>query len=335
MDPAGCFRYRAWPSIRKIEFGVAGIGIRLQNAAIAGEMRLRVLARAITGIVEHRRRCGCAAERSIVADIDPTSGGMGLSCRQDRNRRVVAVQPLCRKCMGFDPFEDRIEYGTASADATGHRRQAERNAFAFEALDLTVKRQMLAELVEQDHRQKIGAGPSARNGVEGGRSLADLLAVAAGELLAYRLDHFPLARNDLEDLGDVLTQLAQTVTATALAAHGPGHDDAFARKMLGERLLQRPAAGKAGDIDGGRGRHFGCEFVLDCRHLQLYQLELHLVDQPGTTLRLRAIKLPLELFDAQLLSGNDGKIVGRLGLGNGKFSLDLGALGACRDELCP
>lgn len=75
---------------------------------------------------------------------------------QDRNRRVVAVQPLCRKCMGFDPFEDRIEYGTASADAIGHRRQAERNAFAFEALDLTVKRQMLAELVEQDHRQKIG-----------------------------------------------------------------------------------------------------------------------------------------------------------------------------------
>lgn len=29
------------------------------------------------------------------------------------------------------------------------------------------------------------------------------------------------------------------------------------------------------------------------------------------------------------------KIVGRLSLGNGKFSLDLGALGACRDELCP
>lgn len=59
--------------------------------------------------------------------------------------------------MGFDPFEDRIEYGTASADAIGHRRQAERNAFAFEALDLTVKRQMLAESPE-DWGRPIRAG---------------------------------------------------------------------------------------------------------------------------------------------------------------------------------
>lgn len=124
----------------------------------------------------------------------------------------------------------------------------------------------------------------------------------------------------------------QPSAATALAAHRTGHDDAFARKMLGQRLLYRPAAGKAGDIDRGRDRHFGSELVLGCRHLQLFQLELHLVDQPDTTLRLRAIELPLEFFDAQLLPGNDGKIVGRLGLGNGKFSLDLGA---CRDELCP
>jgi len=90
---------------------------------------------------------------------------------------------------------------------------------------------MLAELVKQDHRQKIGAGPTARDGMERGRGLADLLAIAAGELLAHRLDHFPLARNDLEGLGDVLTQLAQPIAATALAAHGTGRDDAFARKM--------------------------------------------------------------------------------------------------------
>lgn len=288
MHPAGCFRYRAGPSIRKIELGVAAIGVRLQDAAIAGEMRLRVLARAVTGIIEHRRWCSRATERSIVADIDPTSGNIGLSCRQDRNRRVVAVQSLRRKRMGFDPFEEGSEYGTASADAVGHRRQAER--------------QVLAELVEQDHRQEIGADPSTRDGME---SLADLFAIAAGELLAHRLDHLPLAQNNLEGLGDVLAQLAQSVDTTALAAYGAGHDDAFARTMLGQRLLHRPAAGKAGDIDGGRHSHFGREFVLGRRHLQLRQLELHLIDQPGTALRLRAIELSLEFFDAQLLPGND------------------------------
>lgn len=168
---------------------------------------------------------------------------------------------------------------------------------------------MLAELVEQDHRQKIGAGPPARDGMERGRSLADLLAIAAGELLAHRLDHLPLARDDLEGLGDALTQLAQPIAATALAAHGTGYDDAFAWKMIGERLLCRPAASKAGDIDGGRDRHFGGELILGRRHLQLRQLELHLIDQSGVTFCLRSIELLLEFFDAQLLPGNDGKIL--------------------------
>ena len=69
-------------------------------------------------------------------------------------------------------------------------------------------------------------------------------------------------------------QLAQPIAATVLAAHGTGHDDAFAREMLGQWFLRRPAAGKAGDIDGGRDRHFGSELILARRHLQLFQLEL-------------------------------------------------------------
>jgi hypothetical protein len=51
----------------------------------------------------------------------------------------------------------------------------------------------------------------------GSRRLADLLAVAAGELLADMLDHFPLPRDDLQRLGDILAQLAQPRAAAAKA----------------------------------------------------------------------------------------------------------------------
>ena len=43
---------------------------------------------------------------------------------------------------------------------------------------------MLPELLEQDHRQQAGTGPAAGQDMEWRRRLADLLAVAAGELLA-------------------------------------------------------------------------------------------------------------------------------------------------------
>jgi hypothetical protein len=40
------------------------------------------------------------------------------------------------------------------------------------------------------------------------RRLADLLAVAAGKLLANMLDHLALPWDDLQRLGEVLAQLA-------------------------------------------------------------------------------------------------------------------------------
>jgi hypothetical protein len=41
------------------------------------------------------------------------------------------------------------------------------------------------------------------------RRLHDRLALPAGEPLAHRLDHLPLAGDDLERLGDVLAELRQ------------------------------------------------------------------------------------------------------------------------------
>jgi hypothetical protein len=42
--------------------------------------------------------------------------------------------------------------------------------------------------------------------MEGRRSLGNLLAVAAGELLAHMWDDLPLLRNDLQLLGHVLVE---------------------------------------------------------------------------------------------------------------------------------
>lgn len=43
--------------------------------------------------------------------------------------------------------------------------------------------------------------------MEGSRWLGNLLTFAVGKLLSLRLDNFPLARDDLEGLGDVLIKL--------------------------------------------------------------------------------------------------------------------------------
>ena len=80
------------------------------------------------------------------------------------------------------------------------------------------------------------------------RRLADLLAVAAGELLADVLDHLPLPRDHLQRLGDVLAQLAQPRAAAAQAGGRAGLDHPLARQMLGEGLARRALAGEGHHI---------------------------------------------------------------------------------------
>src|SRR5713226_623968 len=81
---------------------------------------------------------------------------------------------------------------------------------------------MLSVLLEQDHRQKAWTGPAPGGHMERRRSLADLLAVAAGELLADMLDHLPLPRDHLQRLGDVLAQLRSRAPPQQRQAVGPG-----------------------------------------------------------------------------------------------------------------
>lgn len=52
---------------------------------------------------------------------------------------------------------------------------------------------MLADLVEQDRRQKLGSDIPPRRGIERRRRLRDRLAVPATELLPHRVNHLELA----------------------------------------------------------------------------------------------------------------------------------------------
>src|SRR5260221_6865116 len=121
---------------------------------------------------------------------------------------------------------------------------------------------MLPVLLEQDHRQKAWTGPAPGGHMERRRSLADLLAVAAGELLADMLDHLPLPRDHLQRLGDVLAQLAQPRPAAALAGGRPRLDHPLARPMLGKGLTRKALAGESHPGRGPGDDAFGSDLVI-------------------------------------------------------------------------
>ena len=233
-------------------------------------------------------------------------------------------------------------------------RQAEIDAFARVAVALAVQRLMLAVLLEQDHRQQVGAGPAARRRVERRRRLRDLLAIPAGELLAHRLDHLPPARDHLQRLGHILADLRQLLRAAARAGGRSGHHHPLARQVRGERLAGRPSPGEALDLGGLRRRLLGRQLVLGRARLELVELEFQLVEKTLLALRAPTVDLALELLDRQLQEGDlrlgvghlrhrhrgprlgvNGLRLGRRGLGLGRRKrlpqrVDPGPLGHAR-----
>ena len=102
---------------------------------------------------------------------------------------------------------DGLQCDRTGANLIGQRREADLDTFLCITLRLPVEWLMLAELLKQHHRQEVRACPTARRGMEGRGRLADPLAIAAGELLAHRLDDLPLPRDDFQRLGDVFAHL--------------------------------------------------------------------------------------------------------------------------------
>jgi hypothetical protein len=79
----------------------------------------------------------------------------------------------------------------------------------------------------------------------------DLLARPAAELLAYRLDHLPLARHNFQGLGNVLAEFDQ-LAATARTTRRCRHDHALARQVSRQRRSHRLFMGEAAHRAGVR-----------------------------------------------------------------------------------
>ena len=163
---------------------------------------------------------------------------------------------------------------------------------------------MLPILLEDDHRQQVGACPTPGRRMKRRRRLADLLATPAGELLAHRLDDLPPARDRLQRLGHVLADLRQLVRAAARAGCRRRHHHPLARKMRGQRLAGRIAPGEPLDPHGLRRRLLGRQLILGRARLELVELQFELVEQTLLALRARAEELAPELLDHQLEEGD-------------------------------
>jgi hypothetical protein len=68
-------------------------------------MRLGMIAAPVSRVIEHRCRRRRPAKRSIVAHLNPTSPGVGLTLGQDRHGGVVTVQSLSREDVALDAPE--------------------------------------------------------------------------------------------------------------------------------------------------------------------------------------------------------------------------------------
>jgi hypothetical protein len=75
--------------------------------------------------------------------------------------------------------------------------------------------------------------------------------------------------------------------------------------MVRERLAGRPRALERLDGLCARRRLLGCHFILGCRRFQLFELKLHLLQQPRLALRAGAIELAPQLLDLELEMANE------------------------------
>ena len=120
------------------------------------------------------------------------------------------------------------------------------------------------------------------------------------ELLAHRLDHLPLTRNDFQRLGDVLAQLRQLLRPAARTALRHWDYDALARQMGRKGFAGWPLTLKRLYGLCSRRLLLGCQLIFSRCRFQLFKLKLHLLQQSRLAFRAGAVKLAAQLLDLEL-----------------------------------
>ena len=82
--------------------------------------------------------------------------------------------------------------------------------------------------------RRLGPAHPRADGMEWRRRLADLLAIAAGELLPDRLDHLPLAWHYFQRARHVLGELAKAIAAATFTSRRSFDHHPLPGKVLGE-----------------------------------------------------------------------------------------------------
>jgi hypothetical protein len=155
--PARCLQDGPWFAARAVERVVTAIGVSLQDAGIPSELPLRVGPCAVAGVViADSGRVG-AAKGTVVANGCPDLAGDGLAGCHHRDGRIVMVDALAGEDVRLDKIHQAAHQDDAVADIVGERRHADAHAFGGIGFALAVERLMQPELVEQDHRQQVGA----------------------------------------------------------------------------------------------------------------------------------------------------------------------------------
>lgn len=232
----------------------AAIAVGLEEAGEAGHVRRRALAAAVGAVEVGGSRRGVAAERPVVAHVDPQPPGLGPAepRRQHWHRGVVAMDLRGGEDVLLDPDDDRIEQPGRLADPVAQGRAVEIQSFPGIDLGLAIQRQVVAVFRHQQMRQQARCGAAAWGGHRRCRGLGDGVAGIAGIFRADVADDLEVSRHVIEHLGHVLTKLAHTPTTRGTGAGavvGGLMHHLLARQMFGQRLARRLVA----CADGGRG----------------------------------------------------------------------------------
>jgi hypothetical protein len=235
-----------------------------------------------------------AAERAVVTNIDPdpplldrppgSLGGHDHLGIEHPDRRVIGMQPRARKDVPPDQGGQRLEGGNALTAPVDQGRAGNVRAQARQDLALTVQRQMIVELADQDMREQARTRHAAPHRPGWSRRLHHRLALAARLLEPRRLDQLELGLDEVEDLGHVLANQPQRAAAVGTTAAGIEYDP-LADHVAGQAGLAAPARDRT--LRGGGRlvvRLFEARVGRGPFDLEPFQSEFELLDLAGDLL---------------------------------------------------